>query len=72
MEEMLKAANNEIARLRVRERRHAAERTYFKRIKALWEDEKVSKPEIINSEAQYFTWTVPAIKEAIFVRRINA
>ena len=26
----------------------------------------------MNSETQYFTWTVPAIKEARFVRRINA
>jgi len=35
MEKRLRADNNEIARLRMRERRHAAEKTYFKRIKAL-------------------------------------
>ena len=35
MEERLKAANNEIARLRVRARGHVAERTDFKRMKAL-------------------------------------
>lgn len=72
MEERLKAANNEITRLRVREREHAAERTNFKWMKALWEAKKVSKPKIVNSETQYFTWTVPAIKEAKFVRKINA
>lgn len=71
MEERLRDANNEIARLRVRARRHATERTYFKRIKVLWEVEKASNLEIVNSETQYFTWTVPAIKEARFVRRIN-
>jgi len=72
MEERLKAANNEIARLRVRGGEHAAKRTNFKRMKALWEAEKVSKPEIVSSETQYFTWIVPAIKEARFVRKINA
>ena len=72
MEERLKATNNEIARLRVRTRGHGIERVDFKRMKALWEDEKVSKLEIINSVTQYFTWTVPAIKDARFVRRINA
>jgi len=72
MEERLKAANNEIARLRVRARGHATKRIYFRRMKALWEAKKVSKPEIVNSETQYYSWTVPAIKEAKFVRRINA
>ena len=55
----------------MRERENVTERTNLKRMKALWEAEKVSKPEIVNSETQYFTWTVPAIKEARFVRRIN-
>jgi len=72
MEERLKAANKEIAKLRVRARDHVVERTNFKRMKALWEAEKMSKPEIVSSENQYFTWTVPAIKEARFVRKINA
>ena len=40
MEERLGAANNEIARLRMRARRNVAEKTDFKRIKALWEVEK--------------------------------
>ena len=63
MEERLKAANNEIAKLRVRAREHVVEKINFKRMKALWEAEKVSKPEVVNSENQYFTWIVPAIKE---------
>ena len=71
MEERLKSANYEISRLRKIARRHAAEKTNFKRIKALWELEKFFKPETISSEAQYFTWTVPAIKEARFVRMMN-
>jgi len=56
----------------MRQRRHAIEKKNFKWVKALWEVEKVSKPEIVSSETQYFTWTVPAIKEAGFVRRMNA
>jgi len=72
MEERLRAANKEISRLRMRERRHVSEKIYFKRTNALWEVEKVSKPEIVSSETQYFTWIVLAIKEARFVRRINA
>lgn len=31
----------------------------------------MSKPEIVSSENQYFTWTVLAIKEARFVRKVN-
>ena len=72
MEERLRADNNEISRLRVRGRMHVAERTNLKRMKVLWEAKKVSKPEIVSSENQYFTWTIPAIKEARFVRKINA
>ena len=55
----------------MREREHAAEKTNFKRMKALWEAERVPKSEIVSSEQQYFTWTVPSIKEAKFVRKIN-
>ena len=72
MEERLRAANNEISRLRMRSRRHAAEKIDFKRIKSLWEVEKVSTPEIVNNETRYLTWNVPAIKESRFVRRTNA
>ena len=47
------------------------EKINFDRIKALWELGRVSKPETVSSEAQFFTWTLPAIKVAKFVRRIN-
>ena len=67
----MRVANFKIAKLKRKERRHVAEKTNFNKIKALWEVERVSKPEIVSSEAQYFTWTVPAIKEARFVRMIN-
>ena len=40
-------------------------------MKAVWEGQIVSKSEIPSSEEQFFTWTVPAIKEAKFVRVIN-
>ena len=71
IEEKLRLAKFEIAKLKRKERRHATEKTNFNRIKALWEVERVSKLETVSSEAQYFTWTVPAIKEARFVRMIN-
>lgn len=32
----------------------------------------MSNPEIVSSENQYFTWKVLAIKEARFVRKVNA
>ena len=71
IEEKLRLANFEISRLKRKARTRATEKTNFNRIKALWEIERVSKPKTISSEAQYFTWTVPAIKEAGFVRMIN-
>jgi len=55
MEEKLKSASHEIVKLKKRARKHVIEKTSFKRMKSLWEAEKVSKLEIISSEAQYFT-----------------
>lgn len=71
MEEKLKVDNNEIAKLRVRARERVVQKSNFKRMKALWEAEKVSKLEIVSNENQYFTWTTPIIKEARFVRKVN-
>ena len=71
MKEKLRLANLQIARLEKKVREHVVEKINFDRIKALWELERVSKPEIVSTEAQFFTWTLPAIKEAKFVRRIN-
>ena len=43
----------------------------FKRLKSIWEGQTVARSEIPSSAQQFFTWTVPTIKEAIFVRVIN-
>jgi len=40
-------------------------------MKALWEHERNSKPQIVSRKAQYFTWIVHAIKEARYIRWIN-
>ena len=71
IKEKLRLANLEIAKLKKKSRAHVVEETNFNRIRALWEVEKLSKTETVSSEPQYFTWTVPAIKEARFMRMIN-
>ena len=71
IKENLRLANLEISKLKKKARAHVVEKTNFNRIRALWEVEKVSKNETVSSEAEYFTWTVPAIKEARFMRMIN-
>ena len=38
---------------------------------ASWEDGKVPRYEVVGSHAQYFTWNVPAIKKARYIKRIN-
>ena len=63
--------NLEIDNLKKKERRHIVEKTNFNIIRALWEVGRISKPETVSSEVQYFTWTIPAIKEARFMRMIN-
>ena len=40
-------------------------------MEALWEDKIVSIPEVVSCHAQYFTWMVPAIKEARYIRWIK-
>ena len=71
MKEKLRLDNLRIARLDKKARKHVVEKIKFYRIKALWELERVSNPETISSEAHFFTWTLPAIKEAKFVRWVN-
>lgn len=71
LEETLKLENQEIAMMKKRARKHSVEKTEFKIMKALWEGQTVSRTEIPNSAKQFFTWTVPAIKEEKFVRVIN-
>ena len=65
-----KLAKFEIARLKKRERKHAIEKVDFNKMKALWEHEKNSKPQVVSRKAQYFTWTLPAIKEERYIRWI--
>jgi len=67
----LKLTNLEIAKFKKRARKHVAKKANFNRMKALWEAEKASKPEVVSRKAQYFTRTVLAIKEARYVRWIN-
>ena len=50
---------------------NAIERSNFERLKGLWELENVSNSESISSQDQFFIWTVPAIKEAKFIRMVN-
>ena len=71
LEEELRSANHEIAKLKKRARKHVIEKKKINRMKAIWEGQIVSKPEIPSSEEQFFTWTVPTIKEEKFVRVIN-
>ena len=57
--------------MKKRARKHNIEKTKFKRMKAVWEGQIVSRSEIPSAAKQFFTWTVPTIKEAKFVRVIN-
>ena len=50
---------------------HAEERERFERMKGLWEMEKNPNPELIDSQSQFFIWTLTAIKEAKFIRMVN-
>jgi len=54
-----------------RARKHAVEKANFRRMKAMWEYRKSSKPEVASRKAQYFTCTIPTIKEARYIRWIN-
>ena len=71
LEERLKLSNQEIAMMRKRARNHSIEKIEFKRMKAVWEGQTISRPEIPSAAKQFFTWTVPAIKEEKFIRVIN-
>lgn len=68
----LKFANLEIPKLRKTSRKHAIKEANFNKMEALWEDKIISIPKVVSCHAQYFTWTVPATKEARYIRRVNA
>lgn len=71
MKNKLKLANLEIARLKKTSRKHAIKEAHFSKMEALWEDKTISIPEVVDCHAQYYTWSVPAIKEAKFIRIVN-
>ena len=57
--------------LKKKVRVQAKERENFERMKGLWEMEKNPNLELIDSQAQFFIWTLPAIKEEKFIRMVN-
>ena len=71
LKKKLKLANLEIAKLRKTSRKHAIKETYFNKMEALWEDKTISVLEVVNCHAQCYTCTVPAIKEARYIKKVN-
>jgi len=71
LKKKLELANLEIAKLKKASRKHVIKEAHFNKIEALWEDKTISIPEVVNCHAQYYTWSVPAIKEAKFIRKVN-
>ena len=47
------------------------QRLHFVKMQALWEDKTFQIPEVVDCNTQYYTWTVPALKEVAFIRRVN-
>jgi len=64
-------ANLEIARLKKAARKFAVKEAYFNQMQARWEDQTFKIPEVVDCNVQFLTWTVPAIKEAQFIRKVN-
>ena len=64
-------ANLEIARLKKAARKFAVKEAYFNQMQARWEDQTFKIPEVVDYNVQFLTWTVPAIKEAQFIRKVN-
>jgi hypothetical protein len=40
-------------------------------MQARWEEKTFQIPEVVDCNVQFLTWTVPAIKEAQFIRKVN-
>lgn len=72
LKKKLKLANLEISKLRKTSRKHAIKEAYFNKMEALWEDKTISVPKVDSCHAQYFTWMIPTIKEARYIRKVNA
>ena len=71
LKKKLELANLEISKLIKASRKHTIKEAHFNKMEALWEDKTISIPEVVDCHAQYYTWSVPAIKEAKYIRKIN-
>jgi len=72
LKSQLESAKYEIAKLKKAARKHAA--IHAKYYKTLWEGNEAVEAQlnsVVDGHAQFHTWTVPAIKEAKYIRRIN-
>ena len=72
IQRQLESAKYEIAKFRKAARKHAA--IHEKYYKTLWEGNEAVEAQlnsVVDGHAQFHTWTVPAIKEAKYIRRIN-
>ena len=67
----MELANFEIARLKKASRKHAIKEAYFNQMQARWEEKTFQIPEVVDCNVQFRSWTVPAIKEAKFIRMVN-
>lgn len=68
----LETAKYEIAKLKKAARKHAVIHAEYS--KALWKGSETLESQlnsVVDGHAQFHTWTVPAIKEAKYIRRIN-
>ena len=68
----LEAVKYEIAKLKKDARKHAV--IYAKYRKALWKGSETLENQsnsVVDGHSQFHTWTVPAIREARYIRRIN-
>lgn len=74
MEELKKKlglANLEIDRLKKAARKFAVKEAYFNQMQARWEDQTFKILEVVDCNVQFLTWTILAIKEAQFIRKVN-
>ena len=67
----LELANLEIARLKKAARKFAVKEAYFNQMQDRWEYQTFQIPEVVDCNVQFLFWTVPAIKEAQFIRKVN-
>ena len=71
LKKKLKLANLEIAKLKKASRKHAIKEAHFNKMEALWEDKTIQIPGVVDCHAQYYTWSIPAIKDAKFITKVN-